>query len=149
MKAVRSRKDAIAYKKYLASLRPEDGCQFCSMTREDSQYVAETDHFFIIRNLFPYSSWDNQTVAEHLMIIPRRHVTTLKQLSFAASKEYVDTISDYEHGGYSIYSRSPGSHSRSVAHQHTHLIKLQPLQKSMTILLTSKIKYRLLPSRAQ
>ncbi len=33
-------------------------------------------------------------------------------------------IGKYEAKGYNVYARGIGSISRSVAHQHTHLIKL-------------------------
>jgi hypothetical protein len=38
-------------------------------------------------------------------------------------KEYAQLIADFEAQGYSMYLRAPANTTKSVAHQHTHLIK--------------------------
>lgn len=133
MSALRSRKSTAEYKKYLASLLPDGKCQFCDISTDDEQYVSESQYFKIILNRFPYTKWDTQPVEEHLMIVPKQHTDTLKDLSFEESKEYVELISEYEHDGYSIYARPPGSKMKSVNHQHTHLIKIRIKQKTKII----------------
>jgi diadenosine tetraphosphate (Ap4A) HIT family hydrolase len=142
MKAVRSRSDKLGYKKYLESLTPEDGCQFCSIEQGHQQFVSDSSHFKIILNKFPYAKWDSQPVAEHLMIVPKQHTDTLRDLSFEESKEYVELISEYEHDGYNIYARTPGSNMKSVKHQHTHLIKLAPRHKTRAIFLSGPALFK-------
>lgn len=70
--------------------------------------------------------WEMRTVAEHLLVIPRRHVRSLSELNDTAQLELMATLADYELKGYNIYARGVGSGQRSVAHQHTHLIKTHP-----------------------
>jgi diadenosine tetraphosphate (Ap4A) HIT family hydrolase len=138
MNAVRSRKDKRAYAQYLRSLGPAEGCQFCLLQPGDSQLLWESNNFKIIINRFPYALWDTKPVEEHLMLVPKQHTVTLKNLSPKESQEYVELISDYEHRGYNIYARSPGSSMKSVLHQHTHLIKLSPTRRRRIIITTIK-----------
>lgn len=124
MTATRSRKEFSTYKKHIKALGPDDACQFCEINESSDQLVSMTDNFKVIRNIFGYSIWDSQKVADHLMIIPVQHTDTLADISAAASKEFLETISTYEQNGYNIYARAPVSNMKSVVHQHTHLIKL-------------------------
>jgi hypothetical protein len=48
-------------------------------------------------------------------------------------------ISEYEAKGYNIYARGHGNVSRSVKHQHTHLIKL--VDKPAKLILYAKKPY--------
>lgn len=143
MSAVRSRKDKANYKKYLDELKIDDSCQFCKFDKVHEQYLVETEHFFVVLNKFPYTKWDTQPVQEHLLIVPKQHTDSLKDLSFEASKEYVELISGYEHDGYNIYARTPGSKMKSVKHQHTHLIKIKSRQRSHTFTITGKQLFKL------
>lgn len=103
-----------------------DGCAFCHIEHEPSEQVIETfDHTAVLKNMFPYARWDGRKVIDHLMIIPRRHVTSLNMLSAEASVELLDLVTRYEDDGYSFYLRSPHNKSRSVPHVHGHLIKLR------------------------
>lgn len=138
MNAIRSRKDKRAYTQYLRSLGPAKGCQFCALQPGDSQFMLESTYFMVIRNRFPYILWDTKPVEEHLMLVPKQHTITLKNLTAEESQEYVAFISDYEHKGYNIYARSPGSSMKSVIHQHTHLIKLSPTRRRRLIITTVK-----------
>lgn len=120
--ASRTRKETLRYRKYLASL-PSAGCDFCSITPKSKQFVQETTYFFIIKNIFPYSFWDLQRVSDHLLILPKKHTDTLSDLTRDEAVEYVELLGSYESVGYNVYSRAPQTKSKSVAHQHTHLIK--------------------------
>ena len=122
MTAVRSRKESRDYDKYRKTIIP-GACQFCDIQQGDRQLIAETADFKIIRNIFPYSIWDSQRVADHLMILPKQHTDTLRDLSPKQAQEYVRLISDYESKGYNVYARAPASRIKTVVHQHTHLIK--------------------------
>lgn len=138
MSAARSRKVQKAYDKYLQSRAGDEDCDFCTIKPGDENYVAESAHFKIIANAFPYSRWDSQHVAEHLMILPKVHILSLSKLSSKECDEYVALVSDYEFKGYSIYARAPGSKSRSIPHQHTHLFKLLPKQPLKTFRIRAK-----------
>lgn len=122
MTATRSRKQSLKYDAYRARL-DDSHCQFCTIKAGDTQLVAETAHFKVVHNLFPYSFWDSQRVVDHLMILPKQHTDTLKDLTPNEAAEFVQLMSDYENQGYNVYARAPSSSVKTVVHQHTHLIK--------------------------
>jgi diadenosine tetraphosphate (Ap4A) HIT family hydrolase len=133
MTASRNRKETLAYRKYLKNLQPGHDCEFCSIGKKDPQFVSQTKYFKVIRNIFPYSMWDDHTVKDHLLILPKEHTDTLSSLPQASKIEYVELISKYESKGYNIYARSPGHASKSVIHQHTHLIKSGNRRKQLVV----------------
>lgn len=123
MTVVRSRRNEKLYKAYQAKRRNRKSCDFCAISEGDPQFVTETRSFKVIKNKFPYSFWDDQTVGEHLMVVPKEHTESLASFTPMQSAEFLRLISDYELRGYHVYARAVKSISRSVAHQHTHLIK--------------------------
>ena len=135
MTATRSRREHKTYARYLQDRGSNTECQFCAINKSSDQFVLETTHFKVIRNIFAYSVWDSHEVSDHLMVVPKTHTDTLKTLNAAAAKEYLDLISDHEQEGYNIYARAPGSNMKSVVHQHTHLIKLGKKRKNMVFIL--------------
>ena len=98
-------------------------CAFCDPHHQVKRIVLETTHAFVIENMVHYSQWEMRKVMDHLMVIPKKHVTHLQQLSKDEQSDIIDLIASYESKGYDIFARSPDSQSRSVPHQHTHLIK--------------------------
>lgn len=122
MSAPRSRKEAMIYRRYRAD-KNGVSCEFCNIQKNSPQFISETEYFKIIRNIFAYSLWDGQTVSEHLMLVPKKHIDSLANLPRSAAAEYVQIISKYEGKGYNLYARAPVSIVKSVPHQHTHLIK--------------------------
>lgn len=56
-------------------------------------------------------------------MVPKRHVLSLKELTDEEKLDHMNIIAAYEAEGYNIYARSVDSSTRSVPHQHTHLIK--------------------------
>lgn len=113
------RKTRKAYKSY--PKHPE--CEFCDFNDIAEKIIEETDHARVIKNRVFYDIWEMRDVTEHLMIVPKRHVKKLKELSDEEKLDIMNTIARYEALGFNIYAREPNSLSRSVAHQHTHLIK--------------------------
>ena len=99
------------------------------------QVVGETAHCLIIKNRFGYNFWDGCGVDDHLMVIPKRHVDSLANLSDEEKIDYMNQVARFESSGYSIYARAQGSKSRSMAHQHTHFIKVDGKAKKMMIYL--------------
>lgn len=126
----RSVKHERVYRKYRKNLAGKD-CDFCDVGPHHAQFVGETKSFKIIRNKFPYSTWDVQDVADHLMLVPKKHIDHLAALSPIEAQEYMTIISQYELQGYSVYARAPNSKAKSVVHQHTHFIKTRgPIKRA-------------------
>jgi diadenosine tetraphosphate (Ap4A) HIT family hydrolase len=134
MTATRSRKEENTYKKHLKTTDAKS-CPFCAAKKQDRDFYEETKSFKIIKNIFPYSIWDGQTVIDHLMVTPKKHTDNLAGMTNAQKVEYVSIIEKYEKRGYNIYSRAPVSVIKSIAHQHTHLIKTKGAAKRFLFLL--------------
>ena len=110
-----------AYDEYKKN--PPKECPFCVLgTRE---VLGHYSGFVILRALFPYVQWDEKQVFEHLMVVPTRHIERLSELKYDESKMLLEILSQYEENGYSIYARAPQDATRSVVHQHTHLLLLE------------------------
>ena len=118
----RSRKETVEYNRYA---KKNNGCQFCQFVSHESPVIGETEYFWIVKNIFPYSLWDEMKVSDHLMAVPKQHTDSLVNLSKEAAVDYVEVIGSYEKDGYSIYARSPSNKLKSVVHQHTHLIQTE------------------------
>ncbi len=121
--AYRSRKEHQPYKTRTKQVQTTGGCEFCKIETASDQLVEQTASFKVIKNIFPYSFWDYRRVSHHLMIIPKWHTDTLKDIRSDQAAEYMSIVSRYESRGYDVFARSPGSIQKSVPHQHTHLIK--------------------------
>lgn len=122
MIGTRSHAHLSRYKSHL-SKKPEGHCEFCAYRAGDADVILETKSFKIIRNIFPYNTWDLQDVSDHLMIVPKKHTETLNDLTAQEAVEYVDLLGSYESRGYNVYARAPASGMKSVIHQHTHLLR--------------------------
>lgn len=122
MTAPRSRKEEKKYDKWKKTADTSI-CIFCDVKKGESRFVESTKHFNVIKNEFPYTLWDNQTVTDHLMITPKKHTTSLSTFTDPEKIEYFDLVQKYESKGYNIFERAPETKTRSIPHQHTHLIK--------------------------
>jgi diadenosine tetraphosphate (Ap4A) HIT family hydrolase len=78
---------------------------------------------FVIPNRVSYDVFEGRKVTSHLMIIPKRHVESFKDFTDKEATEFVRMSAKYEATGYNVYARAMENISRSVLHQHTHLIK--------------------------
>jgi len=107
------------YKKNLGAA----SCPFCSADELSDRILAETEHAYIIPNKTAYDLWEVRTVVDHLLVIPKRHVRSLKELSPDERADIMNILADYEDQNYNVYARGKISNVRSVVHQHTHLIK--------------------------
>lgn len=120
----RSNKNEKIYINYRKN-NPSNGCDFCQFSQAGSErIVKEAKHFWIVKNVFGYDTWDNLNVKSHLMIVPKNHIESLAQLPKAWLKEYIELVADYETKGFSIYLRAMNNASKTVPHMHTHLIQL-------------------------
>jgi len=79
--------------------------------------------------LYKYSFWDEQKVLDQVMLIPKTHTDSIKKLPVEAAVEFLELLGMYESRGYSIWARNPSSPTKSVTHQHTHLIKTSGKRK--------------------
>jgi len=100
-----------------------NACPFCDPSTIAIEKQAE--HIMVVRNLFPYQYWEFLDVSDHLMLVPKRHVTSLQQFTDEEKIEFVQMLADYEALGYNVYARAPGSTMKTIPHQHTHLIKTE------------------------
>lgn len=108
-------------------------CDFCNFNADDSRVLKEYDNFWIIKNMFGYDIWDNMKVIEHLMIVPKKHTESINTLDSKALAEYGKIIAEYDKKGYSFYARAAENISKSVPHQHTHLLKFDGKRKKISI----------------
>ena len=108
-------------KKYKKNQKNE-GCPFCSQTTIDNA-VFENDLVYVVPNLTQYDLWELHDVENNLMVIPKRHVESLSELTDKERLAVMEQAAKYEAQGYSVYARGVGFAKRSLKHQHTHLIK--------------------------
>lgn len=142
MTASRSTKEEHLYRQQRRD-SVNEGCPFCKIAKGDVQYVEETEFLKVIRNRLPYSIWDGQGVLDHLMIVPKIHTDKLGSLHPKAAVEYINLVDKYESAGYNLYARAPASTTKSVAHQHTHLMQLDGKERRFIFLLRKPFYVRL------
>jgi diadenosine tetraphosphate (Ap4A) HIT family hydrolase len=107
---------------YLARKRADGECPFCD-PETLANAVSNGQHVYVVPNLTQYDLWEFYDVVDHLLVIPKRHVQTLLELTAAERRAIMDVCAKYEAEGYNIYARGRGFVQRSIEHQHTHLIK--------------------------
>ncbi len=98
-------------------------CTFCNEVDKGTNILEEGKYFFILPNRVSYDVFEGRKVIGHLMIIPKRHVEGFKEFTDEEAVELIRMSAKYEADGYNVYARGMGNVSRSVLHQHTHLIK--------------------------
>lgn len=98
-------------------------CPFC-VAKAAGRVIEETEHAYVIDNLFSYDLWEFRDVLDHRMIVPKRHVGQLYALTKTERADIMELMAKYEAQYYDIFARSATSATKSIlAHQHTHLIK--------------------------
>lgn len=109
-----------------------DGCTFCREVG-GPKVLYETATMFIIPNRVKYDMFEGRRVVDHLMVIPKRHLGSIDDFTDQEKLDKMTIAGEYETKGYNIYARGKGSVSRSVEHQHTHLIKLSDKKPSVIV----------------
>ena len=117
------RKTRNTYRKHNASDKTLKDCTFCNELKVHNKVLREGETMFVIPNRVSYDIFEGRRVVDHLMIIPKRHLTSFDEFTDEEILEMVRTTAEYEKKGYNVYARGWGNVSRSVEHQHTHLIK--------------------------
>lgn len=116
--------------------RGSDACPFCEMvTIPNEDVLEETTYCLIVNNPFGYDLWDECGVERHWMIIPKRHVVSLNELTDEERLDYMQQVGRFADEGYSLYARAPGNVTGSVTHQHMHLIKIDNKRKKFLFFL--------------
>lgn len=113
-------------KRYKRNKQSTTGCPFCNIDELKTREHKETKYMFIVPNLTFYDLWEVRDVEDHLLVIPKRHVKTLQDLTKEERIDMMNIMAEYEAKNYNIYARGIDSTKRSVEHQHTHLIKTSP-----------------------
>ncbi|MDO4780811.1 MAG: hypothetical protein Q4A34_00235 [Candidatus Saccharibacteria bacterium] len=133
---MRSRASEGRYINYRKKTGKSVSCSFCDLLEHGGDQVVEkTSHCLIIKNIFGYDIWDGCGVTEHLMIIPHKHTASLSTLSPEEKIDYMNQLARFEAKNYSLYARSPGNITKSVTHQHMHLIKIDNKRKKFLLYL--------------
>lgn len=126
------RKTKIVYKKHNAADIVRNDCGFCrNETR--SRVLYENKTMFVIPNRVSYDMFEGRRVIDHVMVIPKEHHESFAVFNDQEKIDAMTIIADYESRGYNVYARGVGSPSRSVKHQHTHLIKLTEKPSNLII----------------
>jgi diadenosine tetraphosphate (Ap4A) HIT family hydrolase len=107
---------------YYAGKKPDTTlCMFCSI--EDEAVVRNYEYFVIRRNAFPFDWFDMRRVTDHLMVIPKRCIDSIKDMTAEEKVEYVEILSEYEQLQYTAMLRHSTSSSKTIKHLHSHLLK--------------------------
>ena len=120
-----SLRDPDIQKKYVDWLKnnKDKPCGFCSMPL--NQIVRKYKDFIVVKNVFPYRSWFDFKISSHLMIVPKRHIKNVSQLSKTETEEYIKILGEFDKKGFSSYTKSEKDPARSIEHFHTHLLKIE------------------------
>ena len=116
------RKTIQTYKRLNKADKGRPTCTFCNEIGGPN-IIAENDTMFIIPNRVSYDVFEGRRVTGHFMVIPKRHVEMLGEFTDQEKIDQMTILGEYEAKGYNVYARGVGSVTRSVKHQHTHLIK--------------------------
>lgn len=132
--SARSRKEEVKYRK-LRKLQPDSGdkCRFCTISAGHTEFIEGSKYFKVITNRFKYSYWDEQDVEHQVMLVPKIHTESISKLPLAAATEFLKYIGKYESEGYSIWARATQSPTKTISHQHTHMIKTNGKRKRIMI----------------
>ncbi|QQG50394.1 MAG: HIT domain-containing protein [Candidatus Saccharibacteria bacterium] len=97
----------------------------CTLCDEDNKprIIRETTTMILLPNRVSYDIFEGMRVVEHLMIVPKRHVEHIEDFTNQEKMDFMSLAGEFEMKGFNVYARGAKSATRSVAHQHTHLIK--------------------------
>lgn len=135
------RKTKLTYNKHRKNDEAIPTCPFC----QESDYagaVNENQTMFVIPNRVSYDMFEGRRVEDHVMVIPKQHRESLIDFTDRERSDAMLLIGEYEAKGYNVYARGVDSPSRSVKHQHTHLIKL--IEKPSKVIIFTKKPYILI-----
>ena len=106
----------------------EHSCAFCEIDSDMSSVLLESDNFYLTRDKFPITP-------EHLLIIPKRHISSPSDLSEA---EWHDlrvvleeacshlTTTDNQITGFNVGINIGSDAGQTIPHLHVHVIPRRP-----------------------
>lgn len=96
-------------------------CALCYV--ENHRLINAAKTMLVVENMYPYEYYDGRAVREHFMIVPRRHLNSLHDMTKRERKDYWNLLAQFQDSRYASLTRSNGDPKRSVPlHLHTHLI---------------------------
>lgn len=101
--------------------RDPNKCNFCELGSQ--RVIGYFATHAVIENLYPYELFDDMIVEDHLLIVPRRHIVGINEFTDEERTDFLDTVSEFEEEGYTLFARAPQNKAKSVVHQHSHLVK--------------------------
>jgi diadenosine tetraphosphate (Ap4A) HIT family hydrolase len=135
------RKTVAVYSKLNAKDAKRDTCHFCNIGVKE-EVITENATMVVVANRVSYDIFEDRQVTDHLLVIPKKHHDSIQTFNDQEKLDSMKIIGDYEARGYSVYARGMGSTTRSVKHQHTHLLKL--VDTPSKIVIYSRKPYMLL-----
>lgn len=123
------RKTRRQYAKFNQGDKKLNGCTFCNEYEIKTNIIFENETMLVIPNRVKYDMFEGQRVTDHFMVIPKRHVETLGDFTEQEIIDQMRIAGRYEKQGYDVYARGVGNPTRTVKHQHTHLIKCENKHK--------------------
>lgn len=136
------RKTLRTYAKMNASDKNLTTCTLChDFASAKERIISENDTMFVVANRVAYDIFEGQRVTDHLMVIPKRHAESIGDFTPEEMTDQMRVIGHYEKRGYSVYARGVASATRTVSHQHTHLIRCDDSRKFPRVLLFIRKPY--------
>lgn len=118
--------------KYVRKLIKPEGCVFCTAAAEpmsfESLCVYRTEHSMVVLNKYPYNSG-------HVLVIPKKHVGELTDLSDAAYQDLMEVLrlttkgikESYQPSGLNVgLNEGAASGAGIPSHLHFHVIPRWP-----------------------
>lgn len=112
------------YAEKLKEIERNGICPFCERRFLDSsnELLEEAKYWFVTRNYEPYKGSDS-----HLLLIPKRHIEHIGELSNQSRHEFIDLnikySGDMQSGGIAMRFGDIENTGASVAHLHSHIIE--------------------------
>ena len=128
---------AYRYAKGNRSDKRRGECPFCSEKQLDLA-IETTETMYVIPNRTKYDLFEGLPVERHLLVIPKQHHSSLAEFAEAEQRELLAIVARYEAEGYHFFGHGVGAITRSVEHQHTHLI--MPANNSLRTRTLRRIK---------
>lgn len=110
------------YESYLSSIDQNTNCPFCK--RDENLLLWESENFYVTLAKAPY-------VKDHLLIIPKKHVVFLHELTKEEQNELRSEVQKRNialqkiHEGTTIILRDSqvnASSGKSISHLHVHIV---------------------------
>lgn len=134
------RKTMRTYRSYNAEDILSGECPLC-ITHNRDVIVRMGEAMYIVKNRVQYDMFEGRHVEDHLMVMTKQHKESTAEFTDEERQELMAIIGEYETLGYGFYGRGVGSGTRSVKHQHTHLIKLDTKRPKLLVVVNQTIRY--------